>query len=347
MILLMSVTGVLLTYEKEVTSWADRGFQVTPSGSRMPAETLLEKIREARHSLPANFALRADPSAPAIATFGRDTVVYANPYTGEILGEGSKTVRTFFQSVTSWHRWLGVDGAQRPLARAITGACNFAFLFLVLSGLYLWLPRVWSKKSFRAIALYRGGLSAKARDFNWHNVTGIWCFLPLVLIVSAGVVMSYPWANALVYKVAGSPVPAQGNGGREGRPAQEIKLDGVNNLWSKAESQVPAWQSISLRLPAGNRAPLVFTIDQGNGIRPQTRGTLTLDRKTGEVKQWETLAPMNRAAGCEPGSVSSTPANTTASSVKRLPESPPQAARSWCGPASPWPSAVYVAPSKI
>jgi uncharacterized iron-regulated membrane protein len=293
-ILLMSVTGVLLTFEKEMTSWADRGFQVAPAGTRLPAEALLEKIRESRQALPANFALRADLSAPAMATFGRDTVVYANPYTGEILGEGSRTIRTFFQSVTSWHRWLGVDGARRPMARAITGACNFAFLFLVLSGLYLWLPRKWSRTSVNAIALYRGGLSGRARDFNWHNVTGIWCFLPLVLIVTAGVVMSYPWANALVYRVAGSAVPVQGNGGgreggREGRPAQEIKLEGINTLWTKAEAQVPAWQSISLRIPAGNRAPVVFTIDQGNGIRPQTRGTLTLDRKTGDVKQWETF----------------------------------------------------------
>lgn len=224
-----------------------------------------------------------------MATFARDSVVYANPYTGKILGEGSKTVRAFFQTVTSWHRWLGVEGSGRPIARALTGACNFAFLFLVLSGFYLWLPRKWSPSSVRAVALYRGGLSGKARDFNWHNVTGVWCFAPLVLLVAAGVVMSYPWANALVYRAAGSAVPAQqGNGGgREGRPAQEIKLGGLNELWAQAETQVPGWQSISLRIPASNRAPLAFTIDSGNGIRPQTRGTLTLDRKTGEIKQWE------------------------------------------------------------
>ena len=121
-------------------------------------------------------------------------------------------------------------------------------------------------------------------------MTGVWGYAPLALIVTAGDVMSYPWANALMYRAAGSSVTVQqgnGGGGRDGRPAQEIKLGGLNELWARAETQVPAWQSISLRIPASNRAPVAFTIDSGNGIRPQTRGTLTLDRKTGEIRQWD------------------------------------------------------------
>lgn len=288
----MSVTGVLLTYEKQMTAWADRDFRVTPSGERLPLRNLLGRIRESRGALPTNIALRSDPAAPAMATFARENVVYFNPYTGELLGEGSNRVRLFFQSVTSWHRWLGVEGSSRPIARAVTGACNLAFLFLVLSGIYLWMPKKWSWSKVRSIALYRGGVSGKARDFNWHNVTGIWCAVPLVLIVAAGVVMSYPWANALVYRIAGGAAPVQqGNReGREGRASQEIALTGLNELWSTAERQSPGWQSVSLRLPASDRAPVVFTIEMEDGIRPQTRATLTLDRKTGEVKQWETFS---------------------------------------------------------
>ena len=82
MILLMSVTGVLLTYEKEMTAWADRGFQVAPGQARLPLETLLEKVRTTRPELPSNFAIRSDSTAPAMATFGRDSVVYVDPYTG-------------------------------------------------------------------------------------------------------------------------------------------------------------------------------------------------------------------------------------------------------------------------
>ena len=32
-VLIMSVTGVLLMYEKQMTAWADRGYRVTPPSS--------------------------------------------------------------------------------------------------------------------------------------------------------------------------------------------------------------------------------------------------------------------------------------------------------------------------
>ncbi|MBO0800857.1 MAG: PepSY domain-containing protein, partial [Blastocatellia bacterium] len=51
-ILIMSATGVLLTYEKQIIAWADmRGHRVAPpsaESARLPLETLLEIVRKAR-----------------------------------------------------------------------------------------------------------------------------------------------------------------------------------------------------------------------------------------------------------------------------------------------------------
>ena len=167
--------------------------------------------------------LRADRSAPAAVAIGTRPV-YVNPYTGVVLGEGSEKTRAFFRRVTDWHRWLGVAvGPGRVTARAITGASNLAFLFLVVSGFYLWLPKIWTWRQIRNIAWFKGGLRAKARDFNWHNTIGFWSAVPLAIIVFSGVVISYPWASDLVYRIAGEAPPAQraggpGGGGRGERP---------------------------------------------------------------------------------------------------------------------------------
>ncbi len=64
-----------------------------------------------------------------------------NPYTGELLGKGDQEVRKFFRVVTDWHRWLGASVESRATGRAITGASNLAFPFLVGTGFYLWWPR--------------------------------------------------------------------------------------------------------------------------------------------------------------------------------------------------------------
>src|SRR5690606_25212134 len=102
--------------------------------------------------------LRANPTLPSTISFGREKNIFVNPYTGEILGEGAKKTRAFFHLITDWHRWLGTNEQGRAVGKAITGWCNLAFLFLVISGLYLWFPRKWSGASLKAIALFGRGL---------------------------------------------------------------------------------------------------------------------------------------------------------------------------------------------
>ncbi|MEQ1573862.1 MAG: PepSY domain-containing protein, partial [Vicinamibacterales bacterium] len=49
-ILLMSVTGVLLTYERQMVAWADRSAAAlppAPDAVRMPVEQLLASVRAA------------------------------------------------------------------------------------------------------------------------------------------------------------------------------------------------------------------------------------------------------------------------------------------------------------
>src|SRR6185503_12334387 len=210
-----------------------------------------------------------------------ETTLFVNPYTGAILGEGSPKVRNFFRGVTEWHRWLGAKGENRNVARAITGACNLGFLFLVMSGFYLWWPRNWNLKSIRNVTWFRRGLQAKARDFNWHNVIGFWSAVPLFIVVLSAVVISYTWAGNLVYRVVGEAPPAP----RPNQPATpprdnaaQTTFDNLNSAWARAEQQASDWQSISLQLPAATAAQLTFNIDRGNGGQPQKRAQLVLDR---------------------------------------------------------------------
>ena len=292
-ILLMSLTGVILTYERQILSWVERGeFSVSPGTTRLPVEQLLAAAASQR-KIPgdATLTLRADPREAAEINVGRARTLYIDPHTGLALGSSTSGLRSFFQQITAWHRWLGMEGAGRATARAITGACNFAFLFLVMSGAYLWLPKVWSRQHLRPITWFRGGLSGKARDFNWHTVFGIWAAVPLFAVVLTALPMSYGWANDLLYVATGNRVPAPpvrtGGNNAPGR----ADFTGLNVLWQKAEAQIPDWQSISLRLAEGGEVS--FNIDSGNGGQPQKRATLTLRRATGEIVRWEPFASQN------------------------------------------------------
>jgi uncharacterized iron-regulated membrane protein len=320
-VFIMSVTGVLLTYEKQMMWWADtRALAVAPptaGAPRLTVEALLAKVKDARPDVAIQtVTLRSDPSAPAALALGAAGTIYADPYTGAVLGAGDPGVRAFFRSVTNWHRWLAINGAGRPTARAVTGAANLLFLFIVCSGLYLWFPRTWRWAQFKQVLWFRRGLPGKARDFNWHNVIGFWSAIPLAIVVASATVISYPWASALVYRAAGEQPPAparpagggaEGRGGNEGRGrggrgegaraahgAPGNPFSGLDAAWARAEQQVEGWRSISLRVPVLATAPLAFTIDLGSAGQPQKRGTLTLDRATASVVRWEPFSSQSR-----------------------------------------------------
>ena len=314
-VLIMSVTGVLLTYEKQMLKWADtRTYRQPPEAGaqRLPIDRLVRAVSDANGGAAATtVTVWADRSAPVAVAIGTRPV-YVNPYTGVVLGGGSEKLRAFFRRVTDWHRYLGAAvGPGRVTGRAITGACNLAFLFLVVSGFYLWMPKIWTWRQIRNIAWFKGGLRAKARDFNWHNAIGFWSAVPLAIVVFSGSVISYPWVSNLVYRVAGEapPAPAQraggpsvggaaaGGGGRgegpgAGRGGQVQSLAGVERMWTRAENQVEGWKGIAVRLPASAGAPVVFTIDRGEAGQPQKRSTLTLDGSTGEVTRWEPFSSL-------------------------------------------------------
>jgi uncharacterized iron-regulated membrane protein len=293
-ILVMSITGVLLAFERQINAWSDSKFHVTaaPDTARLPIESLLYKVAQAAGAAPSAMTVRADPRAPIEFSFGREKIIFADPYSGAVLGEHSRALRQFFEAVEKWHRALGAQLGRSSWGRSATGACNFVFALLVCSGLYLWLPKKWNWTSIRPALWFRRGVRGKARNWNWHNTAGIWSALPLLLITVSGVIMSYPWANNLLYKAAGSPVPqanAQSRPAAGERPAQRARSAGgdvgLDRLFQKAEQRVPGWHSVSLQgLIAG---PAVFSIDTGNGGQPNKRAQLTLDRANGKVIRWE------------------------------------------------------------
>ena len=290
-IFIMSVTGVALTYEKQMIEWADRRAWTGPAHRVQPLspETLLARVTAERADVaPMALTLRADPSAPATVMLEGNKALLVDPYTGTIIGEPPMALRSFFRTMTAWHRYLALEGTSRATGKAITGAANLMFLFLVLSGMYLWLPRVWHWIQFKNVLWFRTGLAPKARDFNWHNVIGIWTAVPLAIVVVGAAPISYRWASDLVYRLAGDTPPAVA----APRPAGAkvtYHAAGLDAAWIVARSQAATWRTMSTRLATSASAPIVVTVDEGYAGQPQKRTTVTLDRASTAVAKVETF----------------------------------------------------------
>ena len=300
-ILIMCVTGVALTYEKQMLEWADQrsGSVPLPGDARpLPPETLLAAVVAADpEAAPTGITVRRDPRAPATVNVegGRPRLV--DPYTGTSLGEPSPRLRGFFRTMTDWHRWIALQDTSRATGKAITGAANLGFLFIVLSGLYLWVPRIWNRLQFTQVLWFRRGLASKARDFNWHNVIGVWSAIPLAIVIAGALPISYPWASNLVYRISGEAPPAppsQQQRGGDDSPKTNV-TNGVDGAWIVAQEQIPEWRTMTTRFATAATAPVVISVDEGYGGQPQLRTTFSVDRASGVVTKAENFS--NLSAG--------------------------------------------------
>jgi uncharacterized iron-regulated membrane protein len=285
-VLLMSVTGVLLTYEHQLTERAAQRNLVAsqPASSRLSADELATRARD--YSAPGtrlSLVFDANPRAPVTVSGARGAVALLNPYTGESIADGAAGHRAFFQKVERLHRWMGGDA--RGKAATLIDVANLMFLFIVASGIYLWLPAVWRWRTVRGLMLFRTRyVNRRVRDFNWHHVFSFWALIPLFIIVLSGVVMSYPWANRLVYAAfgeavpqRGGPPPGSGRPGAETQSASAASAPGASlqRLLDATIAQETNWQRITLPLQVrGDRVEVA--VEPQSGERRAPRRTITL-----------------------------------------------------------------------
>ena len=299
-IFIMCVTGALLAFERQVIEYSEndvRKVALVQGATQLAPQQIIDKLREARpDSKPSAMVISNERDAAWLFNLGREGQVYVDPYTGTITGEGNKTVRGVMTELRNWHRYVALSGDGRPVGKAITGASNLLFLFLAISGIYIWFPRNLVWKAVRPVMWFKSGLRGKARNFNWHNTIGFWTSLFLIVFTLTATVISYQWASNLLYTLTGNEVPQQQQQGGNSQQAEkpyEFPSD-INTAWTNAQTQSPTWRSISLRLPI-EKGAAVFTIDEGVYWNLFGRSTLTVDANTGAVTKWEPYGEQNSA----------------------------------------------------
>lgn len=304
-ILLMSVTGVLLTYEKNMLNAARNAAPLSASqdGERLSLDLLADRARELDRA-GASLTVRRDNKGPVMVQQRGQDLLLLDPYTGAQIPDPAHGMEAFFGTVTRLHRWLALSGDSRNTGRAITGAANLVFLFIVLSGLYLWLPKIWKWSFIRMNLLFRRNLpTSKARDYNWHHVFGIWALVPLFFIVLSGVIISYSWAGELVYRAVGEDVP-QRRGRPGGSPTGEqngpaspaVQSTSLQDAYDAALAQAdPDWTSARITVPRSHAQSMAsISLNYGRGVVADYSVSYEFDRAAGTVVSTETSRAASR-----------------------------------------------------
>ena len=294
-VVVMSATGIALAFEREILQWIDRDVRHVAVPADTPRMTL-DQLDSAVTAQYPDFETTArtiprEPNAAYEFRAGRDGTLYVNPYTGAANEPKSQAAHDVIHVLESWHRRLGMEGENRALGRLLTGIANLAFLFICISGLYMWWPRSWSPKAWRSAVWFVGRIKGRARDFNWHNVFGCWSALVLIVIVAGGVMISFQWANRLVFRMAGEEPPARG---QNQNPVIAVAIPGDRSLMAREEllaniaNEFPNWQSVSFDATQPSTEPdtvaaLNITVQVLTSFQARGRTQLSVDPYRGEI----------------------------------------------------------------
>ena len=314
-ILFLSITGALLTYEHEITKAYSSSETATPAAGQalLTADEMAAVARERAKGamvILLDYENRADAPVVVHPIGGAGMhEMTLNPYTGEDFAGASDGAKTFFEVIVGWHRWLGAQGSGIGTGRMVTGAANLLFAFLLLSGIYLWLPRVWKWALLRPKMLFRRNPgNTKARDYNWHHVFSFWALIPLFLIVGSAVIISYPWANAAFYRAYGADAPTQGGPAFLGDLRNDAataatvepgtQLATLQDAVDAAIATNPEWTQVNLFVHPDANVPVARVIvHDGNGVLPEQMSTVVFDRRQAtvtEIQTYDDLTPVEQ-----------------------------------------------------
>lgn len=213
-VLIVSITGCMFVFHKEIDGWLQHDkFYVEPQNrTALPASVLWEKAQAAlgkEFPLRNMVAFRQPDRAwealsykagdkDALTFFGSVDyykTVHINPYNGSITGITDMKYDFFvLVKYAHWSLLLSTKYGQ-----PIVGWSTLIFVILLITGLVLWWPKKWNKRSREQSFRVKWSGNFKRVNYDLHNVLGFYSLLIALVIALTGMVWSFEWMKDGIY----------------------------------------------------------------------------------------------------------------------------------------------------
>lgn len=199
---MLAFTGLLMLLSKPLDTALDASLQTVEAGTNpLPASVLLEAVEQqyphaaVKLYLPpqaadqsARFSLQPHSHAGHGGHHAPATVVYLNPYTGQILGDRDPAA-SLYTRIKTFHGSLFLGDLGDALIEIAAGLA----VLMIVTGLYL----AWPKGGLRTLIPSRT-VSSRADWRGWHLGIGWLIALPLLFFLISGLAWTNIWGGKLV-----------------------------------------------------------------------------------------------------------------------------------------------------
>lgn len=278
-ITVVCLTGAILVFQDEILEASNptHYFIEDINGVPIPLDELIPMVNAQLDSNSvASVQISDDPKRTyrmALAEGFRITA-FVNQYTGEITGY-YKFRESPFYTIMALHRWL-MDGS-RTWGKYTVGISTFIFVFILISGFIVWMPRRINKSRFKI--QFRKG--AKRILYDLHNVLGAYACLVLLICALTGMVWSFEWYRNGVFRLFGAEIQqSQGHGGGQRGGGKK----------EKPEVNTATWQSVYENLAVANPGYEYIRVENGSAsvhlkssVTSRATDKYIFDKESGEI----------------------------------------------------------------
>lgn len=180
----------------------------------------------------SSLLIPSDPEEAWMAGFEnvRRQTLSINPYTGKVNGWTESS--PFFQTVRKLHRWLMDAPPQKGMSSAgktIVGYTTLLMVIILLTGLFLWIPR--TKRALKNRLQVSCTKGWRRFCYDSHVALGFYATVFLLVMALTGLTWSFGWYRTAAYSLFGgtSPVASQKQAGHGSSDSRTASRDDARN----------------------------------------------------------------------------------------------------------------------
>ena len=284
------LSGAILVFQQEILELANPShyFVKDLKGETIPMDILIPMVNEQlENNQVTNVTIYDDPKRTYSMTLseGFRISAFVDPYTGEVTGMYHFLENPFY-TVMRIHRWL-MDST-RTWGKTIVGITTLLFVFILITGLIVWLTPNGRAKKLLKINFKKGN---RRLMYDLHNVLGTYTCIILLLCSLTGLMWSFDWYRNGVYKLIGIEMEEGGSERRRGggRKKEELNIAHWETVLNKVKKENPKYGHI--RMQDGNAL-----VHQKSSVVSRSTDKYIFDKRTGEITQIELYKDQEKSA---------------------------------------------------
>ncbi|RZL99147.1 MAG: PepSY domain-containing protein, partial [Pedobacter sp.] len=171
-VVILGITGCILVFEQEIKSLSSPWLHADNSteGKILLPSVLYKSVEKAFPGREIESVwYKGENRTAHFRIHEMDSTIFVNPYTAEVIA--TAPTDDLFQFVKDGHYYFWFP---REIGHVITGSATLIFFLITISGIILWWPKRWTKKTREQSFTIRWKAKFKRINYDLHNVLGFY-----------------------------------------------------------------------------------------------------------------------------------------------------------------------------